>query len=303
MSSSLDDKLRVPDSFSNMNHLIPSSLIYASKTAFIPHVPQSILNPTTLLISYSHFTAPINIRKKYKIPLETLLIIKPSDTSSHTKHENKNVIICTPTNEHFKINPLDYVKGCLEMGADIIVSLNDYTSSSTSTLNHPNTIARNIQFFKQQTDYLTAIGSIVKIYACLCGREDENDMLILDKADGFVLLDLKDAQFTSIKPVIYSPKSITEIEECKRLGVIMDTSFVTDLTSELKCLGYLGIKNVKEEESWIDKKEKLLLGCECWTCERHTKAYVYHLATLNEITASTLLMIHNLEIMRLLVLR
>lgn len=41
--------------------------------------------------------------------------------------------------------------------------------------------------------------------------------------------------------------------------------------------------------------EPLLEGCQCYTCQNHTKAYIYHLITVKELLAPILLMLHNLH--------
>ena len=37
------------------------------------------------------------------------------------------------------------------------------------------------------------------------------------------------------------------------------------------------------------------MGCNCYTCQNHTKAYVRHLFRVGEATAAILLSIHNIQ--------
>ena len=58
--------------------------------------------------------------------------------------------------------------------------------------------------------------------------------------------------------------------------------------------------NFKETISLGDSKfstsfSPLLEGCECYTCKHHTRAYIQHLVSVNEMLATTLLMLHNLH--------
>lgn len=41
-------------------------------------------------------------------------------------------------------------------------------------------------------------------------------------------------------------------------------------------------------------KSPLVHGCPCWTCQTHTKAYIFHLLNTHEMLAETLLQLHNL---------
>ncbi|KAG7168032.1 Queuine tRNA-ribosyltransferase accessory subunit 2-like [Homarus americanus] len=52
--------------------------------------------------------------------------------------------------------------------------------------------------------------------------------------------------------------------------------------------------NLKDKSN-VSQLEPLLAGCECYTCKNFTRAYVHHLANVNELLAPVLLMMHNLH--------
>ncbi len=54
-----------------------------------------------------------------------------------------------------------------------------------------------------------------------------------------------------------------------------------------------GRKIIKNKEFEKDA-EPLEEGCQCWTCQNHSKAYIRHLYRVQEPTAATLLSIHNI---------
>ncbi len=55
-----------------------------------------------------------------------------------------------------------------------------------------------------------------------------------------------------------------------------------------------GKKNIKNKEFYDDNKP-LVPGCNCYTCQNHSRAYIRHLWRCGESTASTLLSIHNIQ--------
>ena len=59
---------------------------------------------------------------------------------------------------------------------------------------------------------------------------------------------------------------------------------------QTKCLG----KDVSSH-AWFRDKGPLVKGCQCLTCQTHTRAYVYHLVCAKELLAEILLFIHNLH--------
>lgn len=54
--------------------------------------------------------------------------------------------------------------------------------------------------------------------------------------------------------------------------------------------GRIALKNAK----YANDFEPLKSDCNCYTCKNHTKAYLHHLVRMKEMTASTLLSIHNI---------
>ncbi|MGI6484161.1 MAG: tRNA guanosine(34) transglycosylase Tgt [Candidatus Dojkabacteria bacterium] len=55
-----------------------------------------------------------------------------------------------------------------------------------------------------------------------------------------------------------------------------------------------GILRIKNAEYALDEKP-IDSGCDCYTCQRHSRAYVHHLIRVNEITGLVLATIHNLR--------
>lgn len=55
--------------------------------------------------------------------------------------------------------------------------------------------------------------------------------------------------------------------------------------------GRIALKSAKFEDDW----KPLDPGCACYTCAHHTRAYIRHLTRVKEMTASTLLSIHNIH--------
>ncbi|RGB40526.1 tRNA-guanine(15) transglycosylase-like protein [Rhizophagus diaphanus] len=57
-------------------------------------------------------------------------------------------------------------------------------------------------------------------------------------------------------------------------------------------------KNQKTINLWntnfCDDTQPLLVGCQCYSCQNHTRAYIHHLLNTHEMLASVLLMSHNL---------
>ena len=47
--------------------------------------------------------------------------------------------------------------------------------------------------------------------------------------------------------------------------------------------------------SWVRDDRPILLGCSCLTCQKHSRAYLYHLVMTKELLAEILLFIHNLH--------
>jgi tRNA-guanine family transglycosylase len=40
----------------------------------------------------------------------------------------------------------------------------------------------------------------------------------------------------------------------------------------------------------------LVDSCECYTCKNHTRSYIHHLVSCNELTGDVLLTLHNIHI-------
>lgn len=55
--------------------------------------------------------------------------------------------------------------------------------------------------------------------------------------------------------------------------------------------GKINIKNAKYKEDFTPLED----GCDCYTCQNYTKAYVRHLITANESLGGRLLSIHNIR--------
>lgn len=55
-----------------------------------------------------------------------------------------------------------------------------------------------------------------------------------------------------------------------------------------------GKRNIKNKEFYDDDRP-LVEGCDCYACKNHTRAYIRHLWRCQEMTASTLLSIHNIK--------
>lgn len=55
--------------------------------------------------------------------------------------------------------------------------------------------------------------------------------------------------------------------------------------------GRVSFRNARFKEDW----QALEPGCRCYTCANHTRAYLHHLVHMKEMTASTLLSIHNIH--------
>jgi tRNA-guanine family transglycosylase len=53
-------------------------------------------------------------------------------------------------------------------------------------------------------------------------------------------------------------------------------------------------KNQKTINLWntnfCDDTQPLLVGCQCYSCQNHTRAYIHHLLNTHEMLASVLLM-------------
>ncbi|XP_039256910.2 queuine tRNA-ribosyltransferase accessory subunit 2-like [Styela clava] len=49
------------------------------------------------------------------------------------------------------------------------------------------------------------------------------------------------------------------------------------------------------DEIYKDSFEPLLKSCSCYTCTRHTRSYIHHLVSVNELLAPLLLTLHNLH--------
>lgn len=52
---------------------------------------------------------------------------------------------------------------------------------------------------------------------------------------------------------------------------------------------------ISSGESWIRDARPILHGCSCMTCQKHSRAYLYHLVKTNELLVEILLFIHNLH--------
>ncbi|MBX9687954.1 MAG: tRNA guanosine(34) transglycosylase Tgt [Candidatus Obscuribacterales bacterium] len=55
--------------------------------------------------------------------------------------------------------------------------------------------------------------------------------------------------------------------------------------------GRVSLRNARFRKDW----QPLEADCRCFTCSRHTRAYLHHLVHMKEMTASTLLSIHNIH--------
>ena len=50
-----------------------------------------------------------------------------------------------------------------------------------------------------------------------------------------------------------------------------------------------------DADSWIRDDRPILSGCSCMTCQKHSRAYLYHLVKTKELLVEILLFIHNLH--------
>ncbi len=55
--------------------------------------------------------------------------------------------------------------------------------------------------------------------------------------------------------------------------------------------GRIALKNATFREDWTPVQE----GCECYTCTTYTRGYLHHLTRVGEISAATLLSLHNIH--------
>lgn len=116
-----------------------------------------------------------------------------------------------------------------------------------------------------------------------------------------------------IVPGVGHPLSIFEYL-CHNI-YIFDSSYVMDLVGKNLALNYklFDVEDIKASSQTTLSKSfneaidlsdtdtykcdfgPLLPGCTCYTCKNHTRAYINHLITVNEMLAPVLLTIHNLH--------
>lgn len=63
--------------------------------------------------------------------------------------------------------------------------------------------------------------------------------------------------------------------------------------SELAYIGSDSAKMNLRSVAYRLDKSPLVVGCKCYTCQRHTRAYIHHLINTHEMLSQTLLEIHN----------
>lgn len=88
-----------------------------------------------------------------------------------------------------------------------------------------------------------------------------------------------------------------------QLGVdVFDTSYcnlVTERSSalvfstDLHCDDNHPYEINLRQRQYVDDFKPIIEGCECLACQKHTKAYIYHLVTVQELLGPLLLTIHN----------
>lgn len=85
------------------------------------------------------------------------------------------------------------------------------------------------------------------------------------------------------------------LQDATDAGVCLSFSFPAPLLAAQTPKQPLGIDMWDQEH--ITSMEALKEGCPCYTCQRHSRAYVQHLLSAKEMLAWTLLQIHNLQIL------
>ena len=99
--------------------------------------------------------------------------------------------------------------------------------------------------------------------------------------------------------------------ELVQMGVDMfDTSFPTYMAENGQGLVFPNqnpvegdVDGTRVDHDWIDLRldrykndfAPIVKNCTCYTCQKHTRAYIYHLLATNELLAPILLTIHNLH--------
>ncbi len=101
-----------------------------------------------------------------------------------------------------------------------------------------------------------------------------------------------------IAPIICSESGDLEsLSLCMPLGIdTFDSSYPTRAARHGHLLTQEG--NLKVEKSeYANHFGPIEHGCDCWTCQNFTLAYLHHLFKAHELTAYTLATIHNLHFM------
>lgn len=111
---------------------------------------------------------------------------------------------------------------------------------------------------------------------------------------------------------MFGPRSPHEVLELLDIGIdIFDSSYpiiqaqkncaVTFHIPELETLSSPSTRKPAHDVLDVSDEsnrllfEPLLEGCQCYTCDNHTKAYIYHLISVKELLAPILLTLHNLH--------
>lgn len=109
----------------------------------------------------------------------------------------------------------------------------------------------------------------------------------------FLLTQQSHASLYEYKMVLDTDSNQSDSDECDEVPVkrqkIDDTKNVVkaEKTNEF----FIDLTDQK----YADDFTKLRDSCDCYTCKNFTRAYIYHLVKVKEISAHTLLMIHNLH--------
>lgn len=143
-----------------------------------------------------------------------------------------------------------------------------------------------------------AMSRMVSSSAASSSAADEEDNAAVKKAT-FVIAD-------TIPAILMAALAGVDLVECEYAAACARRGQAIDLTPLIAALrgeavtataaSYAFVMDLNDQKHQLDLSPFSPKGtCPCYSCRRHTKAYVYHLLSVQEMNSETILALHNLS--------
>lgn len=240
-------------------------------------------------------------------------------------HDNGATFKSPRTGDMYELTPESSIDMQIAIGSDVLVTLDDCRSANIERIEAEESVSRTIDWasrckkhFEEKYGGTKETG---KLLSCVvqganfldlrkkCAQELSAIGFDGYNFGGFVIADNGELVLDEMRAVIENtPKEkfkyamgVGKPEDIKIVSSLGYKVFDTVLVTRNARHGTLysndcenGVLRIKNAEYSLDERP-IDSNCDCYTCQKHSRAYIHHLIKVDEVTGLTLTTIHNLR--------